>query len=42
MEKYDSLPNVKFARKDAPIIKDYFVRILGLPNNLSGKNPCSR
>jgi hypothetical protein len=37
IEKYDSLPNVKFARKDAPIIKDYFVRILGVPNNLSGK-----
>ena len=37
IEKYDSLPNVKFVCKDAPIIKDYFVRILGVPNNLSGK-----
>jgi len=31
MENYDSLPNVKFTRKDALIIKDYFVRILGVP-----------
>lgn len=31
MENYNSLPNVKFTRKDALIIKDYFVRILGVP-----------
>ena len=31
IENYDSLPNVKFARKDALIIKNYFVRILGVP-----------
>ena len=31
IENYDSLPNVKFTRKDALIIKDYFVRILGVP-----------
>jgi hypothetical protein len=37
VENFDSLPNVKFARKDALIIKDYFVRLLGVPNNLSGK-----
>lgn len=31
IENYDSLLNVKFTRKDALIIKDYFVRILGVP-----------
>ena len=31
MENYNSLPNVKFTRKDALIIKDYFVRLLGEP-----------
>ncbi len=29
IENYNSLPNVKFTRKDALIIKDYFVRLLG-------------
>ena len=33
IENYDSLPNVKFTRKDALIIKDYFVRILGVPED---------
>jgi hypothetical protein len=31
IENYNSLPNVKFTRKDALIIKDYFVRLLGEP-----------
>lgn len=31
IQNYDSLPNVKSTRKDALIIKDYFVRILGVP-----------
>ena len=31
IENYDSLPNVKFTRKDALIIKDYFVRLLSEP-----------
>ena len=31
IENYDSLPNDKFNRKDALIIKEYFVRILGVP-----------
>jgi hypothetical protein len=37
VDNYDSLPNVKFARKDALIIKDYFVRILGVPKKSIGK-----
>ena len=37
IENYDSLPDVKFAHKDAQIIKNYFVLILGVSNNLSGK-----
>lgn len=31
IQNSDSLPNVKSTRKDALIIKDYFVRILGVP-----------
>jgi len=31
IENYDSQPNVKFTRKDVLIIKEYFVRILGVP-----------
>ena len=38
VKNYVSLPNVKFAIKDALFIKDYFLRILGgVPYNLSGK-----
>ena len=37
IENYDSLPDAKFAHKEAQIIKNYFVLILGVSNNLSGK-----
>jgi hypothetical protein len=31
IENYDRLPTVNFIRKNALIIKDYFVRILAVP-----------
>lgn len=31
IENYDNLQHVKFTRKDALNIKQYFVRILGVP-----------
>lgn len=31
IEDYDRLPKVEFARKDALIVREYFIRILGVP-----------
>lgn len=31
IENYNRLPEVEFARKDALIVRDYFIRILGVP-----------
>jgi hypothetical protein len=31
VEEYDNLPNVEYARKDAFAVRDYFTRILGVP-----------
>jgi len=31
IEDYDGLPNVEYARKDAFIVRDYFIQILGIP-----------
>jgi hypothetical protein len=31
IEDYDGLPNVEYARKDALIVRDYFIQILGIP-----------
>jgi hypothetical protein len=31
IEDYDRLPSVEYARKDALIVRDYFIRLLGIP-----------
>jgi hypothetical protein len=31
IEDYDQLPSVEYARKDALIVRDYFIRVLGVP-----------
>ena len=31
VEKYDNLPDVEYARKDAFTVRDYFIQILGIP-----------
>jgi hypothetical protein len=31
IENYQRLPSVEFARKDALIVRDYFIRVLGVP-----------
>ena len=31
IEDYLRLPNVEYARKDALIVKDYFIKVLGVP-----------
>jgi len=31
IERYSSLPSVDFAQKDASIMKEYFIRVLGIP-----------
>jgi hypothetical protein len=33
IENYQRLPKVEFARKDALIVRDYFVRVLGVPDD---------
>lgn len=31
IEDYNRLPNVEYARKDALVVRDYFIRVLGVP-----------
>jgi hypothetical protein len=33
IENYQRLPKVEFARKDALIVRDYFIRVLGVPED---------